>query len=177
MCANVGLFHFSFSIRYLVPLLFAPPAPLIPIHNQPSRVENVFITCFHHSWVCLKLYTMKSWMAKNYLYSPIYHLIPRQGCLLYRRLEFTSLSCSSFFQLGPNFVLHTITELTGVLMKCILNCGVFHAITWCAFLKVAYSITLLTSDMMALALRSSVVLTSFCYMGRLCTIDIHHAYS
>ena len=44
--ANIGLFHFSFSIRSLVPLLFTPPPPLIPIYHQPSRVENVFITCF-----------------------------------------------------------------------------------------------------------------------------------
>ena len=44
--ANIGLFHFSFSIRSLVPLLFTPPSPLIPIYHQPSRVENVFITCF-----------------------------------------------------------------------------------------------------------------------------------
>ena len=44
--ANIGLFHFSFSIRSLVPLLFTLPSPLIPIYHQPSRVENVFITCF-----------------------------------------------------------------------------------------------------------------------------------
>ena len=44
--ADTGLFHFSFSIRSLVPLLFTPPSPLIPINHQPSRVENVFITCF-----------------------------------------------------------------------------------------------------------------------------------
>ena len=44
--ANIGLFHFSFSIRSLVPLLFTPPSPLIPIYHQPSRVESVFITCF-----------------------------------------------------------------------------------------------------------------------------------
>ena len=44
--ANIGLFHFSFSIRSLVPLLFTPPSPLIPIYHKPSRVENVFITCF-----------------------------------------------------------------------------------------------------------------------------------
>ena len=45
--ANIGLFHFSFSIRSLVvPLLFTPPSPLIPIYHQPSRVGNVFITCF-----------------------------------------------------------------------------------------------------------------------------------
>ena len=44
--ANIGLFHFSFSIRSLVPLLFTPQSPLIPIYHQPSRVENVFITCF-----------------------------------------------------------------------------------------------------------------------------------
>ena len=44
--ANIGLFHFSFSIRSLVPLLFTPPSPLIPKYHQPSRVENVFITCF-----------------------------------------------------------------------------------------------------------------------------------
>ena len=43
--ANIGLIHFSFSIRSLVLLLFTPPSPLIPIY-QPSRVENVFITCF-----------------------------------------------------------------------------------------------------------------------------------
>ena len=43
--ANIGLFHFSFSIRNLVPLLFTPPSPLIPIYHQLSRVENVFITC------------------------------------------------------------------------------------------------------------------------------------
>ena len=44
--ANIGLFHFSFSIRSLVPLLFTPPSPLIPIYHQLSRVENVSITCF-----------------------------------------------------------------------------------------------------------------------------------
>ena len=44
--ANIGLFHFSFLIRSLVPMLFTPPSPLIPIYHQPSRVENVFITCF-----------------------------------------------------------------------------------------------------------------------------------
>ena len=44
--AYIGLFHFSFSIRNLVPLLFTPPSLLIPIFHQPSRIENVFITCF-----------------------------------------------------------------------------------------------------------------------------------
>ena len=48
--ANIGLFHFSFSIRSLVPLLFIPPSPLIPIFNQPTRLENVFITCFLNFW-------------------------------------------------------------------------------------------------------------------------------
>ena len=38
-------FHYSFSIRSLVSLLFTPPSPLIPIYHQPSRIENVFITC------------------------------------------------------------------------------------------------------------------------------------
>ena len=28
--ANIGPFHFSFSIRSLVPLIFTPPSPLIP---------------------------------------------------------------------------------------------------------------------------------------------------
>ena len=46
MRANIGLFHFSVSIRSLVPLLFIPPSPLIPIYHQPSRVEKVFITYF-----------------------------------------------------------------------------------------------------------------------------------
>ena len=46
MRANIGLFHFSFSIKSLVPLPFTPPSPSIPIYHQPSRVENVFITCF-----------------------------------------------------------------------------------------------------------------------------------
>ena len=32
-------------IRSLVPLLFTPPSPLIPIYHQPSLIENVFITC------------------------------------------------------------------------------------------------------------------------------------
>ena len=31
--ANIGLFHSSFSIRNLVPLLFTPPSPLIPIEG------------------------------------------------------------------------------------------------------------------------------------------------
>ena len=47
MLANIGLFHFSFSIRNLVPLLFTPPSPLIPIYYQPSRIENVFYTFKH----------------------------------------------------------------------------------------------------------------------------------
>ena len=46
VCANIGLFQFFFSITSLVPLLFTPPSPLIPIYHQPSRIENVFITCF-----------------------------------------------------------------------------------------------------------------------------------
>ena len=46
MRANIALFHFSFSIRCLVPLLFTPPSPSIPIYNQPSRIESVFITSF-----------------------------------------------------------------------------------------------------------------------------------
>ena len=50
---NIGLFHFSFSIRSLVPLLFTPPSPLIPIYHQPSRVENVFITCYKLYWSML----------------------------------------------------------------------------------------------------------------------------
>ena len=45
VCANIGLLHFSFSIRSLVSLLFTPPSPLIPIYHQSSRIENVFITC------------------------------------------------------------------------------------------------------------------------------------
>ena len=45
VCANIGLFHFSFSITPLVPLLFTSPPPLIPIYHQPSRIKNVFITC------------------------------------------------------------------------------------------------------------------------------------
>ena len=58
VCANIniGLFHFSFSITILVPLLFTPPPPLIPIYHQPSRIENVFITCFLHFLVDLVLY-------------------------------------------------------------------------------------------------------------------------
>ena len=44
--ANIGVFHFSFSIRSLNPKLFTSPSPLIPIPLQPSRIENVFITCF-----------------------------------------------------------------------------------------------------------------------------------
>ena len=44
--ANIGLFHFSFSTRSLDPLLFTPPSPLIPIYHHPSRVVNIFITCF-----------------------------------------------------------------------------------------------------------------------------------
>ena len=42
-CAKIGIFHFSFSIRSLVPLLFTPPSPLIPIYHQPSRIENVLL--------------------------------------------------------------------------------------------------------------------------------------
>ena len=38
VCANIGLFHFSFSIRNLVPLLSIPPSPSIP---QPSCIENL----------------------------------------------------------------------------------------------------------------------------------------
>ena len=41
--ANIDL---SISIRSLVPLLFTPPSPLIPIYKQCSRIENVFITYF-----------------------------------------------------------------------------------------------------------------------------------
>ena len=44
--ANIGLFHFSFSIISPVPLLFTPPSPLIPIYHQSSHIENVFITGF-----------------------------------------------------------------------------------------------------------------------------------
>ena len=39
------LFPFQ-SQALIVPLLFTPPPPLIPIYHQPSRIENVFITCF-----------------------------------------------------------------------------------------------------------------------------------
>ena len=50
MHANIGLFHFYFLIKSLVPLLFIPPSPLIPIFNQFSRLENVLITCFLNFW-------------------------------------------------------------------------------------------------------------------------------
>ena len=39
--ANIGLFLFN-----LKPCFLASPSPLIPIYHQPSRVENVIITCF-----------------------------------------------------------------------------------------------------------------------------------
>ena len=48
VCANIGQFHFSFSITSLVPLLFRPPPPLILLYPQPSRIENIFITRFLH---------------------------------------------------------------------------------------------------------------------------------
>ena len=48
--ASTGIFLFSFSIRSIVPLLFIPPSPLIPIYHQPFRIENDYITCFlNHS--------------------------------------------------------------------------------------------------------------------------------
>ena len=62
--ANIGLFHFSFSITILVPLLFTPPPPLIPIYHQPSRIENVFIICFLHFLVDLVLYLVLNHVAR-----------------------------------------------------------------------------------------------------------------
>ena len=63
----LSLFHYSFSIRSLVPLLFTPPSPLIPIYipltfsygeffnqNLFSSFSIINITFYFH--------TMKSWM-------------------------------------------------------------------------------------------------------------------
>ena len=67
---HVGLFHFSFSIRSLVPMLFTPLSPLITIYHQPSHIENVFITCFLHFLVeilvlCLNLYAHVARMSND----------------------------------------------------------------------------------------------------------------
>ena len=49
--ANIGLFHFYFSIRDLVPLLFTPPSPLIrTAYDGNSRRDTTCIQYVHVSY-------------------------------------------------------------------------------------------------------------------------------